>query len=331
MIARLPRDADLLVRQTVLDRLGAVDALLFDVDGVLLDVADSLRVVVCDTIQRFLEDHCNWSPGGPLIEPDEVSALQAGGFANYWELTQAAVLYLLTKTRQDEPTTATAVREATLDMEDFLERLQSTGGGLNAAERILMPHDSAEKRRELTLQWDRRLIVRLFQEHYAGDDHCRELYGFDPEHVHGPGRVEEERPLIDASLLPDRIHRYGVLTNRTLEETELALERTDLLGRIRPRNIVCEAEGARKPNPDVLRDLASATGAHTAFYVGDEPDDLRLVTEYGKSRRNNEPQIMSCQVLSGVSGKRDRQLYLEQGADIIAPDVNALLRLLGAD
>lgn len=331
MNSKLPKESDLVIRQSVLERLQEVDALLFDIDGVLLDVSKSFRLVACDTVQRFLEEHCHWQPNGPLLLPDDILLFkQAGGFNNDWDLTQAAALYFLKKSQSTGTQDAEELRAASPTLQEFTDGVQRAGGGLKAAEHALMPADSPEQRRELTLQWNQKLIVQLFQERYAGDEYCRDLYGFDPEYTHGAGYLENERVLIDVASLPERIRRYGILTGRTREETEVALERTDMLGRIPRRNVLCAGDGLEKPDPNALLTLARAVRTRVALYVGDTLDDLRMVVEYGKARREQDPQVHSCQVLSGITGKRERQSYLEQGADIIAPDVNALLKVLSA-
>lgn len=331
MPLKTPRESDLLVHKPVLGRLSEIQALVFDIDGVLLDVSQSFHRVVCETVQRFLTDHCRWQPDGPLLEPDEVILFKgAGGFNNDWDLTLAAVLYYLRKGQQYGTTDAVTLRAAPPALPEFLAQVRRAGGGLSAAEHLLMPTESPEQRRELTLLWNQKLIVQLFQERYAGEEHCRELYGFDPQHVHGRGALEQERVLLDASLLPARIQRYAVLTDRTLEEAELALERVGLLGRIPRRHLVCAEAPATKPDPTALLTAVRPLKVRVALYLGDTLDDLQMVEDYKKTRRDIDPEVFSCQVLSGITGKQERQLYLERGADLIAPDVNAVLRLLNA-
>ncbi|MEE8209463.1 MAG: hypothetical protein V3R38_01795, partial [bacterium] len=64
-----------------------IDALIFDMDGVLMDVSGSYREVIRRVPQVFLEQVCRLAPmEGELVSPEEVDAFKrAGGFNNDWE------------------------------------------------------------------------------------------------------------------------------------------------------------------------------------------------------------------------------------------------------
>ncbi|MFW5903698.1 MAG: TIGR01548 family HAD-type hydrolase, partial [Halolamina sp.] len=58
-----------------------IDALVLDVDGVLVDVADSYRRAIVESIEHV---------HGRTIRTDDVQAFKdAGGFNDDWELTYA--------------------------------------------------------------------------------------------------------------------------------------------------------------------------------------------------------------------------------------------------
>jgi HAD superfamily phosphatase len=59
-------------------------AILFDLDGVLVDVSDSYRKAIQETVQFFSETK---------VEPSEIQAFKAkGGYNNDWDLTEAILL-----------------------------------------------------------------------------------------------------------------------------------------------------------------------------------------------------------------------------------------------
>ena len=63
------------------------DALVLDIDGVLVDVADSYRKAIRESIDRVY---------GETIDRDAIQAFKnAGGFNNDWALTDAAALFVL--------------------------------------------------------------------------------------------------------------------------------------------------------------------------------------------------------------------------------------------
>ena len=61
------------------------DAVVLDVDGVLVDVADSYRRAIVESVAHVYDD---------TIAKGDIQAFKdAGGFNNDWELTDAAALY----------------------------------------------------------------------------------------------------------------------------------------------------------------------------------------------------------------------------------------------
>jgi phosphoglycolate phosphatase-like HAD superfamily hydrolase len=162
---------------------------------------------------------------------------------------------------------------------------------------------------------------------YAGDEACRQLYGFAPEYLHGEGCYRRETVLLDAALLPRRLP-VGILTGRTRNEAALAMQQAGLRERIPENSRVTEDDGVRKPDPATLALLRERMDFHYAVYVGDTMDDLRTVQQYRELRGGGKGKVLSCIVLSGPSGAAHRRLFLEAGAEIVAPDVNSLLQYL---
>src|SRR3972149_4411584 len=74
-----------------------MDVLIFDMDGVLIDVSRSYRRTIQRTIQIYLET-CLGFPKNrrSWITNEEISLFKSvGGFNNDWDLTSGLLLYLL--------------------------------------------------------------------------------------------------------------------------------------------------------------------------------------------------------------------------------------------
>ncbi|MCJ7784401.1 MAG: HAD hydrolase-like protein [Desulfobacterales bacterium] len=74
-----------------------MDVLIFDMDGVLIDVSKSYRKTIQRTIQIYLETCLGFARSrGSWITNDEISLFKSvGGFNNDWDLTSGLLLYLL--------------------------------------------------------------------------------------------------------------------------------------------------------------------------------------------------------------------------------------------
>jgi phosphoglycolate phosphatase-like HAD superfamily hydrolase len=75
-----------------------------------------------------------------------------------------------------------------------------------------------------------------------------------------------------------------------------------------------------------MRALLARLGSRTALYIGDAPDDLRTVLAFRNLPEAQAMTLLSAQVLTGPAGAASAPLFAE--ADVLAPDVNAVLDLL---
>src|SRR4030043_2267249 len=74
-----------------------MDILIFDMDGVLIDVSDSYRKTIQRTIQIYLKTCLGFERNrGDWVRDEEISLFKlTGGFNNDWDLTSGLFLYLL--------------------------------------------------------------------------------------------------------------------------------------------------------------------------------------------------------------------------------------------
>ena len=74
-----------------------IDLLIFDMDGVLVDVSRSYRQAIQQTVQIYFETCLGLKKSRrSLITKEDISIFKSiGGFNNDWELTSALILYLL--------------------------------------------------------------------------------------------------------------------------------------------------------------------------------------------------------------------------------------------
>lgn len=330
--------------------LSALDGLVFDVDGVLMDTHGSYPRVIADTTQfyfrRILAGRAAAGDGRPgrarrLITPAETALFKrAGGFNSDWLLTKMAVLYFLAKAAALEmlpaepggssprPLDLDLVRYALPDLRTFTAEVGRRGGGPEAARAVALEPLSPDARARALAHWDPALIERLGCEHYGGDGGCRAMFGFAPQYRRGPGYYLRERPLLDPARLEGPITRLGLYTGRFRGEVASALEACGLAGRLRPEAMALGDGPHRKPDPGGLFRVAAALGIRRGLFVGDNVDDLRTVQNFAAARRDGDPVFHFAGILGGAPGPRALPIFAEGGADVIAPDVNRLLDVL---
>ena len=230
-----------------------MDVLIFDMDGVLIDVSRSYRKTIQRTIQIYLETCLGFTKNRrSWITDEEISLFKsAGGFNNDWDLTSGLLLYLLslsgisslrklkrfssiqetlsyliTKSSLSRP--KHAFRTERKHLLSFLERLNRAGGGLRGIRRVLGTSWQGWVYGEGDLQKEN-LVKRIFQELYLGKQ-FGPYYRFRPIFSAGKGLYEQERLLISKNILSilRRKIRMGIASGRPRYEAELALKRFHL-------------------------------------------------------------------------------------------------------
>jgi len=139
----------------------STQAVVLDIDGVLVDVADSYRQAVIESVERVY---------GETVDRTAIQQFKdAGGFNNDWLVTDAVALYVLaTQAGYDD------------DIETFTDRIAGEGGGINGAEATLaaeLPNATFEA---VIDKWDPEQLRRVFQALYLGTELYRELEGDEP-------------------------------------------------------------------------------------------------------------------------------------------------------
>lgn len=268
------------------------DALILDMDGVLLDTSRSFSACVLETARRLADPPLGegWS-----LRDEEVLRL-AGGFNN--DVDAAVALALLgPASGPGEPWAAVA------------ERLRKRGGGPDAV--MVFTGSGAYQ-----AMWAR--AYPLFAALYAGPK-AKEVYGL--EATQQRGLYEEEVPLVTAEELRAAGLPFGVFTGRNPGEARLGLSRLGLA--LPPERLVADsAPRFRKPNPDGVLELARRLGSEAPLVVGDSVDDQAAALA---ARRTG--LAVRFAGIAPRGSLRERR-FKEAGADAVAPSLREILRRL---
>ena len=319
---------ELFVKQELVKLLPTLDAILLDIDGVVLDVSGSFRVVASEVTQWYALNILKVEDAGTFFTSPETELFKnAGGFNNDFDLANAAVALLCAKHAENPSFNTQQLREASPDLVEYSNEIKRRGGGIVNAESVILNKLGVSERRDFATIWNPKLVTQLFQEMYAGAE-CRRIYGFVPEHIKSEGFLDKEPVLLDAAFLPAKT-KIGVLTGRTKRETQIALERSGLRDRVLDLHLVTDDDNVRKPDGRALALLQERMKFRNAIYVGDTFDDLKAVQNFRETNASGKARIWSCQVLSGPSGSANKNAFLEAGAEIVAPDLNSVLQYLG--
>ena len=285
-----------------------VESVVLDVDGVLVDVADSYRRAILESVEQVY---------GRTIRRDDIQRFKdAGGFNNDWELTYAAALYVLA--------TGEGYRNS---IEAFTDAIAESGGGLEAAEAVVREDLEATAAQRVRDRWDREELRDVFQQLYLGADLYRALEGGDPERE-TRGFIHDEPVILEPETREYLTERFdvGILTGRPAGEAEIALERVGLEVPLEHRFTMDDWEEG-KPHPRALTTLAERFDADGVAFVGDTLDDVR--TAVNASEADPDRTYHGIGVLTGgLTGEDGRRKYEAEGASAVCESVNEVPTLL---
>ncbi|MFC7097760.1 TIGR01548 family HAD-type hydrolase [Halobaculum marinum] len=285
-----------------------VDTVVLDVDGVLVDVADSYRRAVVECVERR---------HGATLERDDLQAFKdAGGFNNDWELSDAVALYVLARERGLDADVAT-----------FTDAIAANGTGLDGARATVRDALGDETADEVEAVWDPDALRETFQALYLGSDLFRDIEGGDPP-FEAPGFIHDEPVILTEATVDALTDRYPVcvLTGRPSAEADIALDRVGL-DVADDRRFTMDDWDHGKPHPDALVTLAERTYADTVAFVGDTLDDVR--TAVNADAADEETAYYGVGVLTGgLTGDEGRAKYADAGASAVVDSVNDLPDLL---
>ena len=284
------------------------DAVVLDVDGVLVDVADSYRRAVVDTVARI---------HGETISRSTLQAFKdAGGFNNDWELTDALALYVLARSEGFDRC-----------VEGFTDRIAASGGGFSGARSVVDDEMDAAARERIYAALDREQLREVFQQLYLGSDKYREIEGNEPT-LSEAGYIHDETVLVDRSTLETLLANFevGVLTGRPAAEADIAMDRVGL-DIPADHRFTMDDWDAGKPDPDALVTLAERFDADTVTFAGDTLDDVR--TAVNAADADSDRTYHGIGVLTGgLTGESGREKFEQAGADAVVESVNDLPELL---
>jgi phosphoglycolate phosphatase-like HAD superfamily hydrolase len=324
--------------------------IVFDMDGVLIDVSGSYRETARKTARLFFAGAKGFERlPDPLFSLADLAELkQTGGLNNDWDLT-ALVLHLLfakikTPAGQLSPSGSSGweerIRNCDLsELADFLTKNpRPLMDLLSRYDRRNDPFVAACFQKDVLTG---NMIKRIFQEIYLGRPLFAAYYGQEPRFYKGEGLIHRESLLIDPALLADlsRNHVLAIATGRPQAEADFPLDRFDLRKYfqlvITLDDCTWEEEkifiehgeriSLKKPDPFMLDRIPHLIRKKFSehYYLGDMPDDMQAARSSKTGYRGVGV------ILSATEPEKLRRDLLQAGADFILTDPAALPGILG--
>ncbi len=255
--------------------------IVFDMDGVIIDVSRSYRDTVRQTARLFFKGAQLWEDlPNPLFPLSDLARVkQSGGLNNDWDLTCLVInlLFSLIKKPEIHEETDTWLRHketiSHFDVTELAQFLKSTAKPLTT-----LFKQKGKPDHEFIMSLYRgdvgsgNIIKQIFQEIYLGKDLFESTYGIPVKIYHGEGFINREKLLVKQSSLESlsKNNILAIATGRPKIEANYPL---DLFGLrkyfeiilalddcIREEKRILKEEGKNislsKPNPYMLDAIA---------------------------------------------------------------------------
>ncbi len=332
---------------------------LFDIDGVLVDVRPSYYRVIQKTVIFYLRDILGFPVPDDLVTEAHVAAVKRmGGFNNDWYSVVALLQTFLAAFPPVSPPAGEdvdALRAAVVPLTrvpDVEERLRaaaqrfldiepavrSAGGGLQGVIAVVGTRNHFLIR---SGTWDPKddLVVRIYQEIYLGPALFQQVYGMPAQFYHGPGLIDDEVRIISVETVAQLAEQYplGLVTGRPRIEAEYALKHLHLWSYFRVLVSLDEVrmemqrrgteEFLGKPHPWSLLEAARVLdpgGRAAVVFVGDTNDDMRAAV---RARPWRHTLAVGCTYVHKDPDEAARHLR-EAGADIIIHHPDEVISVL---
>jgi phosphoglycolate phosphatase-like HAD superfamily hydrolase len=324
--------------------------IVFDMDGVLIDVSGSYRDSVRQTARLFFKNAPAFEKlPQPLFPLTDLAAVkQSGGLNNDWDLSCLVIDLLFNVIEKPpvyeskDPWDRHQETIAQCDLSALIEFLKSTQRPLS----VLLQRAAKTKNPFIVGLYKGdvgcgNIIKQIFQEVYLGKALFEATYGVPARFYHDEGFIHREKLLIDPGDL-DALAKNNILaiaTGRPRAEADYPLDHFDLRKYffrvvaledcLAEEERLAKKEGKQvslsKPDPFMLDTIAAEQKNPVGryFYIGDMPDDMSAAKR-SEAGYKGIGLVMSAPDKAGLKKELQRA-----GADYIIEDFHQLKSLLG--
>lgn len=285
--------------------VASLDGIVFDCDGVLVDVTESYSAAIIQTVRRVLD---GMGIAGRMDHSMIDGFKSTGGFNDEIDLAYAAILGIVAARRLGRDAgeyVCEVVRNADqTGIRSVEEYLSGVGGMQDVMDRLDYPGGRT-----------RSVVYRTFNELFYGPVLYEKAFG-EESSVPGPGLIDSDRIIPDHSTMDALRARFGpkmaMVTGRGYEPARYTLG--DMMGYF---DVPCcrfledMPRVYAKPNPLSLEEAIGCMGCKSVLYVGDSVEDMLMA--------NSVRPAVFCGIAG--AGTRRRDLFAEGGAAMILDSV----------
>ena len=308
-----------------LDIENKIDSIIFDCDGVLIDITKSYDLTIRKTTDYILKNYFEIS-NSLSISFEIIDGFKAtGGFNDEVDLTYAAIISIF------------AAKKLKKNEKDFIFEVikhADQTGIISVEKYIEQKVDISKIKNKLNYPGThhQNLLYSIFDQIFYGPVLYSKLFGKQSQFSE-PGLIENDIIIVNYNLLSKLRKKFynnlAIVSGRGIESIRHSLK--ELLNEFSTKNsafLEDESRELAKPNPKALiRSIEGLKSSHCLF-VGDSMEDYIMAQKATKSGK----QTTFC----GITGtskdpEQKRNLFESNGVSIILDSIDLLPKILNLD
>jgi HAD superfamily hydrolase (TIGR01548 family) len=299
------------------------DSIIFDCDGVLIDVTNSYDNAIIKTTDFVLKNFANVFNATLITRQIIDEFKKTGGFNDEVDLTYASIISLTAANNLN--------RDGTKFILEVIENANQTG--ISSVEKYLdkLNADVSDIRKKLSYpgRHSENLLYSVFDQLFYGETLYQKLFNKKSQ-FNEKGFIDNDKVLVSKELLDNLRKKFddktAIVTGRGLDSISYSLK--ELLNQFNIKNSVFledESRDLAKPNPEaLLRSIRGLNSSH-CLYVGDSMEDLIMAqkaTEIGK-------KTTFCGIIGTSNNPSEKRSFFEKnGAILILDSIQLLPKVL---
>ena len=308
-----------------IDVLNEIDAVIFDCDGVLIDVSKSYDQAILKTTQYVLE---NFAKINDAIDVDFkiIDGFKStGGFNDEVDLTYAAIISLVAAKKLE--------KDQTSFIFDVIENADSSG--IRSVEKYLENQvDISDIKKQLSYPGvhHENPLYQIFDQLFYGPELYQKLFENSSKFSES-GLIEQDDVILN-NLLIEKLQKkfdskIAIVTGRGKESISYSLK--TLLEKFDLKNSIFLEDESRelaKPNPQSLLDSIKGMNSVSTLYVGDSMEDFIMA----KKVTNLGSKTIFCGIIGTSKNPQEKlELFEQNEAMLVLDSINLLPKVLNLE
>lgn len=313
------------IDDSCLDVLNEIDAIIFDCDGVLIDITKSYDQAIIKTTQYVLE---NFAKINNSIDVDFkiIDGFKStGGFNDEVDLAYAAIISIV------------AAKKLGNDQTSFIFNVikNANSSGISSVEKYLEDQiDISDIKKQLSYPGlhDENILYQIFDQLFYGPELYQKLFK-NTSKFSEPGLIEQDDVILNNLLIEKLQQKFNskiaMITGRGRESVNYSLK--TLLDKFDLNNSMFLEDESRelaKPNPQSLLDAIKGMNNASTLFVGDSMEDFIMA----KKTTDLGSKTTFCGIIGTSKNPQEKlELFQRNGAILVLDSINLLPKVLNLE